>query len=551
MGVRLDAAGDYLRRTANLPNVASVTIAGWACLDVDKNDFTNICTLEDSASNAGNSINLITDSDGTTLKIYSGSSAYSATLATLTVGTPFFFALTGGAANAVVGYYRAAGSNTLASVNHASSGFTSAAMYFGNDSYAYYLNGRLFNLKVWDRVLTPAELLIESFYARPMFPANLNLWAPVNSTADVADRSGNARDLTIGGTLANEDNGVALWVPRRKLFVPAASGGGGLASAGVAQQSSQAQAGARVASVAAAQEPGQAASGAAVGAAGAGHGVGQQSGGAIVRTVGTAQAAAQAAGGATAGIAASGTAQQPSQAEARAGIVGGGAAQTTGQASSSAAVTAAGSAQDPSPTSGGATVRALGADQAAAQAAGALAGSGVATVGEAEAAGQASAPAAVAAVAAAQEPGQAEARIFIAAAGVSAAPGQGAGSASIASAVAAQAPGQTEGAQPQTITAFGVSVAAAQAAGAVASDAPAPEAPASQGSMGSFRTRRRGKPLPLKPLEDEPQQLDLPMIASAPACAPTAARSATDEAAHRSVVEALCRAAELLLEAED
>lgn len=224
MAVRLDTAGESLLRTANVPAQTACTICGWAVMVTDRNIETALCSLESGTTSAASYVILATNADGTALKVWN-TTGEGTTFATITVGVPFFFALTtaGNTAASQIGYFRAYGSNTLSSGNPPGTGstFTPAALYVGIDSFGEWFNGRVWNVKVWDRVLSSEELLIESFYDRPQFPASLNVWWQLPNASDTADRSGNARAPTVGGTLSTEDSVVNLWKPSPKFIVPA------------------------------------------------------------------------------------------------------------------------------------------------------------------------------------------------------------------------------------------------------------------------------------------------------------------------------------------
>lgn len=228
MAVRFDASGDDLRRTANLPTSTAFTISGWAHMVTDTNAFATLCSLESGAVSAANYLLLSTDSDGTSLKVWSSATgASSATIATLVPGTPFFFALTcsGTGATSAIGYYKAAGSNALTSVSYNGVSFTSGALFIANDSFTEPFSGRVWGVKVWDRALSAAELLAESYFDRPIFPSSLNCWWPLPNSSDTTDKGGNARNPTVTGTLTTEDSSFNLWKPRQRVFVPAAVSG--------------------------------------------------------------------------------------------------------------------------------------------------------------------------------------------------------------------------------------------------------------------------------------------------------------------------------------
>lgn len=224
MAVRFDASGDRLYNTANPPTASAYTICGWAVLDVDRNGYAAICSVEDGLTNAVTTQNLVTDADGTTIRIFSGGD-FSAGSFAPGVGVPFFWSMTATStgANGVTARLRTVSQNTLSSFSRVGISYTPTHVFIGNDSYSEWWNGRVWNVKQWNRALTEAELLVESYYARPMFPASLNFWWPLHNASDTADRSGNGRNPTVGGTLTTEDGPVNLWVPRRRIILPASA----------------------------------------------------------------------------------------------------------------------------------------------------------------------------------------------------------------------------------------------------------------------------------------------------------------------------------------
>lgn len=215
-----------LKRTANLPDDIAFTLCGWARLSVDANAFCGLASI-DSGSNPSQYITLETDADGTSLHVVTDGATAGA-LASLTVGTDFFWAVSssGTAAANTVAYYRTASANTFTTANPTG---TRAAMTpaqvvvmgsgFG-DAFGERFNGAVWNVKCWDRVLTAAELLIESYYERVKFPASLNFQWLLPNTSNVTDSSGNARSATVTGTLSTEDSHFGLWKPRRRIIFP-------------------------------------------------------------------------------------------------------------------------------------------------------------------------------------------------------------------------------------------------------------------------------------------------------------------------------------------
>lgn len=229
MAVRFGTSGNSsLTRTANLPTSTAFTICGWSRFATDTNNFACIAAVESDVSNAADDFYFGTTGDGTSLALYSsGVGAFSSTLVTLAPGDVFFWAMTasGAGAGSLICYHKALSANALSSVSTSGRTFTTGAITVGSDSYASPYNGRIWEVKCWDRALTPEELLVESAYERVMYPASLNFHWPLSDTSDLNDRSGNGRAATATGTLTTEDNGGQAWAPSSKIFIPAGAGG--------------------------------------------------------------------------------------------------------------------------------------------------------------------------------------------------------------------------------------------------------------------------------------------------------------------------------------
>jgi hypothetical protein len=220
MAVRFNGSA-IAYRTANLPTATSWTICGWASRTGDTNQYGVICGLVTSANN----YNIQTDVDGTTLCLHYGSGSLTAFGSQPAVNEPFFFALT----STIVGYARRVAATTLQTITPgASTSGTSSEINVGNylsSNLGYGWDGRIWNVKAWNRVLTASELLIESYYRRAMFPSSINFHWPLDRHGDLNDYGGNGRAASSAGTLATEDSSHGLWVPRRRIFIPAAAGG--------------------------------------------------------------------------------------------------------------------------------------------------------------------------------------------------------------------------------------------------------------------------------------------------------------------------------------
>jgi hypothetical protein len=220
MAVGLDGT-DYLRRTAELPTSVAFTICGWAHLVTDTNAFCCLCSLEVADINSSG-LYLLAGSNGTSLEVFNGTSG--ASFASMTVGQPFFFALTnqGTGGTDAKGYFRAATSATLSTGSHGGTSFTPGVLYIGSDSYfaSDTFNGRMWNVKIWNRALSADELLAESFYNGVKFPTSLNGHWLLRSSGDLIDYSGNGRTLTVNGTIVDAEPSWQPWKPSPRVYGP-------------------------------------------------------------------------------------------------------------------------------------------------------------------------------------------------------------------------------------------------------------------------------------------------------------------------------------------
>ena len=225
MAVRFDAVGDQLNRTANLPPNGSFTYMMWAVIDNEQAGvYQPYLWALDATSQQGYAcgvINGIFD-----IECYNGgvvaSSSSVATRPTAGQAACVYARCSGTGAGLINSGYRLATSNAFVSSGTATLGSLNVMtqLYMGGLFGVYWMDGRKWNIKAWDRALSDAEILAESYFDGVLYPASLNFYLPLTGVNDTADRSGNGRNPTTAGTLTTGDTLVQLFRPSRRIFVP-------------------------------------------------------------------------------------------------------------------------------------------------------------------------------------------------------------------------------------------------------------------------------------------------------------------------------------------
>ena len=227
MAIRINAGTDDLRRSAP-PDESALTMCGWTRVIADTGAaYQALGGIEDTGLGVWN---ILYWEGATSNAMAISSGAAEVNFASRpAVGTWFFWAITSTTAGAgsLIGYWSLATSSTFNSASTTGQAGTSDRLTIGNDSGASnFLDGRFAAIKVWDAVLTQAELEQEKWSIRPRRWANIHLWAPCRIATELADYSGNGRTLTATGTLTTEDGPPVPWGAGSIIlpFVAAAAG---------------------------------------------------------------------------------------------------------------------------------------------------------------------------------------------------------------------------------------------------------------------------------------------------------------------------------------
>lgn len=219
MSVRFNADADRLERTSDVFADMPYTACGFVQLVNNTGNFSALFSLEESGGSGFHTLK--TDSDGVTLRLFIDAPPVTVTLGVLTLGTHYFAAIThdGGTAT---GYLGVAGSDTpLASASAADvTARAFVAMVLGGSGFNEPGDLRLAGWRVFDAVLTPAELERERRSWHPVRRANLGFhYRFLNAEEKLVDYSGNGFNLSApgAGTWETEENPPITWRPESLL----------------------------------------------------------------------------------------------------------------------------------------------------------------------------------------------------------------------------------------------------------------------------------------------------------------------------------------------
>jgi Concanavalin A-like lectin/glucanases superfamily len=231
MAIRHNSDADSVERTANVPDDTAFTASCWIYRVNDRVGQESLIALDEGVN--GLSV-IVVDEDTNAIKLFNLATGSTQVYATPATATWYFVAMTcaGTGANAQKGYVAAATETALTTASQTGeAAHTPSGLYFGRHSLdsGEWLDGRIAAIKVWDAVLTQAELEQERWCYRPARTANLNLWAPMINPVvadNVTDFSGNGRNLTFTNIGAVEDGPPIGWGASPIIFpiVSAAAG---------------------------------------------------------------------------------------------------------------------------------------------------------------------------------------------------------------------------------------------------------------------------------------------------------------------------------------
>lgn len=226
MPIRFDGnTANYFSRTTNLPAVDGFTFACWYKITTDLNVVSQIPVV--LYSDVNNFVKIRTSSNGTTQSVawrsLSTSIASSSfTLQAMSVGVWYFLSFTLSGVN-FNGYSGAVTARTLTATSGTATGgstwFTPTNLRFGRDELASPSpsDGVIANIKMWQAVLTQDELEKERWLMLPKRTTNLHARYLLQPGASEVDHH-NGFNMTVNGTLANEDGPPMIWGGKSRRF---------------------------------------------------------------------------------------------------------------------------------------------------------------------------------------------------------------------------------------------------------------------------------------------------------------------------------------------
>jgi hypothetical protein len=215
---RFDAATDRISwtgGTAAPDTTTGVAFTCWVHLSVDRDDFSTILRLWSSSN--GTRLTFATSSGGTVPALFSpGNTSGVVSTTAMTVGNWFAYGFSvTGTSGSIYGADAALSSPTQVS-GTVSGGSTAQGFTLGGrdtGDATEWLNGRIKYPRLWSATMTLSEAQTEWASTTPVRTSNLwGAWV-VSGPGDLADVSGNGRNLTAGSTAVTAEAGPPIDPP--------------------------------------------------------------------------------------------------------------------------------------------------------------------------------------------------------------------------------------------------------------------------------------------------------------------------------------------------
>jgi Concanavalin A-like lectin/glucanases superfamily len=214
MAVRFDASTDNYARTTTLPPITTFSILGWGYLSVSRGAISTFFYFGQSGVTIGYTCR--TGANGLTLQGNNSASSQAGTALTVGAWNHLALVVAGTGANQMQIFLNGVLDITMSG----STGPSAQTLILSGSVSGQWLNGRLAAVKVYDAVLTAADIAQEMRTYQPIRLDNLNSWYPMSDLAlagNSTDFGGSGLALTPAGTLAVEDGPPIAWAPPSAL----------------------------------------------------------------------------------------------------------------------------------------------------------------------------------------------------------------------------------------------------------------------------------------------------------------------------------------------
>lgn len=211
--------GTWVDRTTNLPSLSGFSLMGWIFP-------TSIAAGDKIAFSFGN-LGSFADYEfflsGAALAIWNGSAQANGSNLVANVWRHIALTVNGTTGSNALGYL-----DGVLNITATARAVSAGSMRYGNNGGLEPLLGRMAAIKVYNAVLTQAELAQEMWTYVPQRTAGLNDWRPFLSVADLVDYSGAGNASTTGATPTTADGPPIQWRARKRrmVYIPAGGGGG-------------------------------------------------------------------------------------------------------------------------------------------------------------------------------------------------------------------------------------------------------------------------------------------------------------------------------------
>lgn len=196
----VNSGTDRITRTANLPSTTNFSMSVWVKFTSLTATWQYIVMLSDAE--ATNWLGAVINTNNR-FEVQSSMAGISGDYSSISTDTWYYVSASNNGTNAVARIWSATGTLLFTSTANSAS-FTPTVMDFGNDDYTggEQITGKLCYGRVWDAVLSQAELEDEMFSETPVRTANLNT---AFNNADGTDESGNGRNWTLTNITTSSD----------------------------------------------------------------------------------------------------------------------------------------------------------------------------------------------------------------------------------------------------------------------------------------------------------------------------------------------------------